>query len=67
MEVKVSARYVELVFSVMAESFFLVLESIKMALYGRASHCIAIILLTTNTLGLVFVRIPEPALTLYPY
>lgn len=67
MEVKVSARYVELVFSVMAESFFLVLESIKMALYGRASHCIAIILLTTNTLGLVTVRIPEPALTLYPY
>lgn len=67
MEVKVSARYVELVFSVMAESFFLVLERIKMALYGRASHCIAIILLTTNTLGLVIVRIPEPALTLYPY
>lgn len=67
MEVKVSARYVELVFSVMAESFFLVLESIKMALYGRASHCIAIILLTTNSLGLVIVRIPEPALTLYPY
>lgn len=67
MEVKVSARYVELVFSVMAESFFLALESIKMALYGRASHCIAIILLTTNTLGLVIVRIPEPALTLYPY
>lgn len=67
MEVKVSARYVELVFSVMAESFFLVLESIKMALYGRASHCIAIILLTTKTLGLVIVRIPEPALTLYPY
>lgn len=67
MEVKVSARYVELVISVMAESFFLVLESIKMALYGRASHCIAIILLTTNTLGLVNVRIPKPALTLYPY
>lgn len=67
MEVKVSARYVELVFSVMAESFFLVLESITMALYGRASHCIAIILLTTNTLGLLIVRIPEPALTLYPY